>query len=246
MFTSLKNHPFAVDAHFERSLVLTFAVPKAQLASLIPDCLTLDLFDNDWAFLAVAIVQTSQLRPAGFPAFLSNDFVLTGYRIFVRYTTNAGKRLRGLFILKSETNRKQMEWLGNIFTHYSYTTTDISHSQTGDLFSVWSKQSGVSVQVNLNHETAQLSTESPFANWKEARRYAGPLPFTFGYEPAMRQVLIVEGVRQHWQPEPVSVIDYTIPYLNELGLSGLRLANAFSVEDVPYHWEKGRTEQWNG
>ena len=96
----LKNHPFAVSAYFERSTVLTFAVPKNQLLPFIPECLELDTFQDEWAFVAVAMVQTKSLRPKGTPKFLGNDFFLIGYRIFVRYTTSYNKRLRGLYIIK--------------------------------------------------------------------------------------------------------------------------------------------------
>ena len=37
MLSFLKNHPFAVEAFFETSLVLTFAVPKEELEHLVPD-----------------------------------------------------------------------------------------------------------------------------------------------------------------------------------------------------------------
>ena len=107
----LKNHPFAVEAFFEKSIVVTYAVPKEQLIRLIPECLELDTFQDKWAFLAVALVQTKDLRPKGFPRFLGNDFFLIGYRIFVRYKTNKGKNIRGLYILKSETDNKKMEVL---------------------------------------------------------------------------------------------------------------------------------------
>jgi uncharacterized protein YqjF (DUF2071 family) len=109
MFSFLKNHPFAVEAFFESSLVLTFAVPKEQIQHLIPECLTLDTFDDKWAFIAVAMVQTKALRPKGLPEWLGNNFFLIGYRVFVRYTNQAGRNLRGLYILKSETDKKKME-----------------------------------------------------------------------------------------------------------------------------------------
>ena len=53
MLAWLKSHPFAVEAFFEHSLVLTFAVPKAELAVLLPAPLVPDSFDDDWGFLAV-------------------------------------------------------------------------------------------------------------------------------------------------------------------------------------------------
>src|SRR5882757_7531900 len=110
MFAFLKDHPFAVEAFFESSLVLTFAVPKDQIQRLIPECLEPDTFNGDWAFIAVAMVQTKSLRPKGFPKMLGNDFFLIGYRVFVRFTNQAGKNLRGLYILKSETDKKKMEF----------------------------------------------------------------------------------------------------------------------------------------
>ena len=148
MFSFLKDHPFAVEAFFESSLVLTYAVPKEQVQPLIPECLTLDTFEDRWAFIAVAIVKTKGLRPKGFPPFMGNDFVLTGYRVFVRYTTSQGKRLRGLYILKSETNKKKMEWLGNIFTHYNYTTTDIRITEKEGAMQVLSVRSNLSIKVD--------------------------------------------------------------------------------------------------
>src|SRR5690606_12826222 len=137
----LKNHPFSVEAFFDSSLVLTFAVPKEQLQKFIPECLELDTFQDKWAFVAVAMVQTSALRPKGFPKFSGNSFFLIGYRIFVRYTNNAEKRLRGLYIIKSETDKKKMEFLGNIFTHYNYTTTDIQQITNGNFRTIKSEKS---------------------------------------------------------------------------------------------------------
>ena len=126
MLSFLKDHPFAVDAHFDSSLVLTFAVPKEELQDRIPECLELDTFDDKWAFVAIAMVQTKDLRPKGFPKFMGNDFFLIGYRVFVRYTNKKGKRLRGLYILKSETNKKKMQIMGNTFTHYNYRSNNAS------------------------------------------------------------------------------------------------------------------------
>src|SRR6187549_3330444 len=109
MNLSLKDHPFAVEAFFESSLVLTYAVPVAELKQLIPPCLELDTFEDKWAFVAIAVVKTKHLRPKGFPGWMGNNFILTGYRIFVRYNTSQGKRLRGLYILGSETDQKKMQ-----------------------------------------------------------------------------------------------------------------------------------------
>ena len=230
---------------FERSLVLTFAVPKEQIQSLIPPCLALDTFNNQWAFIAVAMVQTKDLRPRGFPKALGNDFFLIGYRVFVRYVNNKGKRLRGLYILKSETDKKKMEVLGNIFTHYRYTTTDIHQAKQNSILEISSAHSGFKVAIETqDKENVPLPDSSPFADWKEARRFAGPLPFTFTFNPATKTVLIIEGVRENWIPKPVQVLYYHFSFLDNMQLQDIRLANAFIINNIPYYWKKGRLEQW--
>ncbi len=244
MFSFLKNHPFAVEAFFESSIVLTYAVPKEALQHLIPPCLELDIFQDKWAFLAVAMVQTSGLRPRGFPKFLGNDFFLIGYRIFVRYTNKAGKILRGLYILKSETDKKKMELLGNIFTHYNYTTTDITQIQKRSLQEIKSTASNFSIVIDNSVREVSLPENSPFKDWTEARRFAGPLPFTFTYNQQHKTVLIIEGVRQNWKPEPIAIIRSHIGFIDSLKLSEVILANAFIIKDIPYYWRKGKIEKW--
>ena len=240
----LKNHPFAVEAFFKSSLVLTFAIPKEQLKPYIPECLQLDTFNDKWAFVAAAMVQTQDLRPKGFPAFMGNDFLLIGYRVFVRYTNNAGKHLRGLYILKSETDKKKMEIMGNIFTHYNYTTTDIVQKEDMQSKEISSIKSNFKVTIATAREEVALPQHSPFTDWKEARRFAGPLPFTFTYNATTKEVLIIEGVRQNWTPVPVKVIDYNFEFLHSLQLENPVLANAFEIKDIPYYWKKGKIELW--
>ncbi|MBP6755076.1 MAG: DUF2071 domain-containing protein [Bacteroidia bacterium] len=240
----LKNHPFAVEAFFEKSIVVTYAVPKEQLIRLIPECLELDTFQDKWAFLAVALVQTKDLRPKGFPRFLGNDFFLIGYRIFVRYKTNKGKNIRGLYILKSETDSKKMEVLGNIFTHYSYSTIDINIVKNEKLTTMFSINSGFELTLDEQVEEIGLPVESPFSNFKEARRFAGPLPHTFHYDDKSKKVVIVEGVREHWEPKPIQVQSVHFDFINSMKLSGVFLANSFEINQIPYFWKKGRTEKW--
>ncbi len=244
MLAFLKNHPFAVEAYFESSLVLTFAVPKEQLQKLIPACLQLDTFQEKWAFIAVAMVQTKDLRPKGFPKFMGNNFFLIGYRVFVRYTNNEGKRLRGLYILKSETDKTKMKFFGNIFTHYNYSTTDVKQIELRDTKEISSIKSNFRIIMDKKEDPISLPENSPFADWKEARRYAGPLPFTFTFNEENKEVLIIEGVRQNWTPKPVKIADYNFNFFNSIKIENPILANAFIIRNIPYYWKKGKIEQW--
>ena len=177
---------------------------------------------------------------------MGNEFFLTGYRIFVRYTTNEGKRLRGLFILKSETDKRKMAVMGNFFTHYKYTTTDIKITKKENTVSVFSTKSNLNIEVNLKNENALLPKTSPFTDWKEARRFAGPLPFTFTYNPILKEVTIIEGVRENWTPRAVEVLNHEVGFIKDHNFKGAVLASAFIIENIPYYWKKGRTEIWKG
>jgi uncharacterized protein YqjF (DUF2071 family) len=244
MLSFLKNHPFAVEAFFESSLVLTYAVPRLEARHLVPASLELDTFAGEWAFIAAAMVQTKALRPKGFPRIFGNDFFLIGYRIFVKHQTIDGNRLRGLYILKSQTDKRRMELFGNLFTHYNYSTTDIRRQETGDATRICSNASDFTVEFETHDSgSTPLPESSPFANWKEARRFAGPLPFTFTVDASAGSTLVIEGVRQNWSPTPVSVRESHFSFIEGLGFSDLRLANAFLIRNVPYYWKKGRIEK---
>jgi hypothetical protein len=251
----LKRHPFAVETFFRQSLVLTFALPMDQLAALLPPPLSPDAFEGQYAFIAVAMVQTEKLRPKGFPSFMGTDFFLSGYRIFSRYTNQVGKRLRGLYILESQTDSRQMRLMGNLMTHYNYSLIDVlQHRSAGipkngtnqretPFYEVASQAAGFKIKVRYEDDPA-LPAGSPFTDWKQARRFAGPLPFTFTYDQEASHVLIVEGVRQNWKPRPVAVEELVLPWLEQRGFGNAVLASAFVVENIPYYWKKGVIENW--
>ena len=243
MVSPFKPHPFAVEAYFERSIVLGFALPTRDLESLIPPSLRLATFGDEWGFLAVAMVQTKNLRPAGFPRWLGRDFSLIGYRVFVRYQSASGKELHGLYILRSETDRWTMKFGGNIFTRYNYQLTDVSWDVDPPEIGIRSTRSDLDVRVVEIESEPSLPSDSPFGSWKEARRFAGPMPYTFSVNPDGKEIVIIKGVRSNWHPRPLEVTRSRVGFLDHMNMAAARLANAFVVSDVPYRWEKGRFEE---
>lgn len=244
MISHLFRHPFGVEAFFEHSLVLAYAAPEELLAPRLPPHLELDTFGDNLGFIAAAFVDTRNLRPRGFPTWLGRDFILAGYRIFVRYRDARGRRLRGLYILRSETDRWQMRILGNIFTSYRYRQSALVMSARSENISV-SSPDGLLVEASIPNEgeIPPLPELSPFSSWKEARRYSGPLPFTFSFDSRRSEMAIVQGVREGWEPTPVAIKSASIPTLRELGFADAKLANAFVVRRIPYAWRAAVIER---
>jgi hypothetical protein len=243
----LKRHPFTVTAYFRHSLVITYALPATVLEPLLPPGLVLDTW-NGLGFLAIAMVQTERLRPAFLPPALGQNFFLSGYRIFTRFTDSTGRCLRGLRILRSDTDRPLMKRFGNLLTHYNYQLADVNF--TANSKSIEARITTPNAEADL-HIRAALDCiptapppGSPFSNLREARLFSGPLPFTFDYEPESHSLIIIEGVRRNWKPMPVNaeILQNTFLERPPFNRAVPRLANAFLVRDVPYLWKRGRVQ----
>lgn len=243
----LRRHPIPVTAWFRHSLVLTYAFPRELLEPLLPPGLTIDNYGN-FGFVAIAMVQTEALRPAGCPKIFGQDFFLTGYRIFARYKTNGGRTLRGLRILRSDTDRRLMAFFGNHLTHYNYQTAAIQFREENRHIDIGIQTPGqladLHVIADLNSEPAPLPEGSPFADLREARLFAGPLPYTFDYEEETHSIVMIEGVRENWKPVPIKVEVLQNTFFDRAPFNRVTpiLANAFHVEKIPYEWRRGVRE----
>lgn len=236
----LKRHPFPVVAWFDRVIALSFAFPEVVLRPLVPEPLEIDSYAGH-GFVTVALVWTRELRPAGFPAFLGQDFFLAGYRIFTRLRDDRGRRLRGLKILRSETDKASMVWSGNLMTHYNYHLVKLEAA--GSHVRTWLPDGLETLDITFDSlcEPETPPAGSPFPDLRAARQFAGPMPYTFDAE-ADGRFVVIEGKRTDWTPKPLEITGWKVGLFEEMPFRGVMpvLANAFQVEGVPYRWERGR------
>jgi hypothetical protein len=233
-----RRNPLPIAAHFRHSLVLAYAFPRETLEPLLPPTLELDTHGGS-GLTAAAFVQTERLRPAFLPEALGLDLFLAGYRIFVRVA--AQPSLRGLYILGSDTDRRSMVIFGNAFTRYRYRLADASCRLRAGKLEIQIRP-GVDVVADLAGGSVPLPEGSPFSNEREARRFAGPLPYTFHHEQETGSLVAVRGTRSGWEPRPVAVSVRELTYFasGPFADADARLANAFYVGGIDYRWERGR------
>ena len=93
--------------------------PGDVLRPLLPPGLELETAGG-YGFVAVALVQTEALRPAGLPAALGQDFFLAGYRVFTTFQAPTGRRSAACASCAATPNRARMVAGGNLLTHYNY------------------------------------------------------------------------------------------------------------------------------
>jgi uncharacterized membrane protein YphA (DoxX/SURF4 family) len=238
----LKRHPIPIDAHIDDCLTLTYALPEETLRPLLPRGLELDTFGG-YGFVAVALVQTRSLRPAGFPPGCGQDFFLAGYRVFTTFRTADGRTLRGLRILRSDADRWTMVAGGNALTHYNYHLCDVAIDKSPDRLriAVTTPDSTGSLDVDADLTDTRLPAGSPFTSLQDARRFAGPLPFTFDYESESDAVVAIRARRSAWRPGSVAVDVRRMAFFEQPIFRECTpiLAAAFHVKDVDYRWERG-------
>jgi hypothetical protein len=238
----LRRHPFPIQAHFRECLTLTYALPAATLRPLLSPGLELETVGG-YGFVAVALVQTQALRPAGLPAALGQDFFLAGYRIFATFRTPSGRKLRGLRILRSDANRARMVSGGNLLTHYNYHHCTSSVDATSDRIRIAVSTADHLGDLRVTADLSQpaLPAGSPFTSLREARRFAGPLPYTFDFEAETNAIIAIQATRAGWRPEPVSVEVEQLAFFDQPAFAGCTpvLAAAFHVADIDYRWERG-------
>jgi hypothetical protein len=241
---------------FGHSLVLTYAVPAALAERLLPPGLHADVYRDPGgtrhAFVAVGLVSVHDLRPTGLPAALGLDCVLTGYRILARFPTPAGRTMRGLYILHSQTDRRLLAAGGNLLTRYRYRLARIAlRAGPGHLEATVDSRDGrsdLTVTARLGAPPDAPPPGSPFADLAAARRFAGPLPYTFDFEASTRSVVVVKAERTAWTPEPVHVDVPRVTFFRHGPFAGTEpvLANAFHVAGLDYGWERGSRRDLEG
>jgi Uncharacterized conserved protein (COG2071) len=192
----------------------------------------------------ITVVQTRQLRPAFLPAWAGRDYALTGYRIFVKHRNQTGRTRRGLHILRSDTDKRPMKIAGNLLTHYRYRRARINITPARDRLDVRittpAAEADLHVTAHLADQPAPLPPSSPFRSDRDARRFAGPLPWTFDYEPQTRSIVMIRGHRSAWKPRQVAVEVKTCGFLDQAPFAAeSRLASAFHFADLEYGWDRG-------
>ena len=239
-----QRHPFPVRAFFRHTLVLTYAVPQESLLGLLPPGLIPDTH-RGFGLVAIAMVQTRALRPACLPPLLGRDFFLSGYRVFAKYRMSNGHTLRGLRILRSDTNSQLMRVMGNLLTHYNYQEAIVTVREEPERLEIDVRTpNGVAdlrVDADLSIHPAPLPVDSPFKSPAEARRFAGPMPFTFDYEAQTHSIIVIEGVREEWKPQLATVEVLENTFFMQPHWRGVKpiLASAFYMTNVPYLWRRG-------
>jgi hypothetical protein len=142
-----------------------------------------------------------------------------------------------------------MVWGGNLLTHCNYHLCRACIDEADRGLSICVRtargEADADIAIVLEDEPAPLPPGSPFEDARAARRYAGPMPYTFDYEAQTNSVIRIKGTREEWEPRPVRVEVRRLAFLASGALASCSpiLASAFNVSNVPYRWGRGVVER---
>ena len=240
----LQHHPFPVATTLRDSLVLLYAVDARVLQPYCPPGLVLEQV-GPYALVAVATVHATDLRLRGTPTWMGRDFVLTGYRVVVKFRAPDGTVRRALCIIRSDTDSRLMVAAGNVFTEYNYRRAAIHPTHEGSWYQVQVGPigGGVALQARarIDGDDDVLPESSPFSSVRQARRHTGPLPWTVSHDASLDSFVAVHGHRGSWKPRLVNADVSVCTFFDQAEFVGqeVRLAAAFYVEVVDYSWDRG-------
>jgi hypothetical protein len=138
---------------------------------------------------------------------------------------------------------------GNRLTRYGYRRAQFEYRKQDGLLILDVTTPNAEADLKFTADTSSLSASppkrSPFPDLETSRQFAGPLRLTFDFDPGSHSMIVIEGRRTNWQPQPVPVQIDRNTFLQSPSFRGCHplLANAFYLTDVPYRWERGRREQ---
>jgi hypothetical protein len=247
MLHLLKRHPLSVRAHFEFVLSVTYALPPDILSKFLPAGLRLDEW-NGLGFLAAAFVQAHRLRPALFPKFAGRSYFFGGYRVFCRYITRDGRELRGLKIIRSDTDKGLMVAIGDLLTRYNYHPAKVELQRSSNCVGVRIASGDgfgdVDLSADIAHTDEFLPESSPFSSAHDARHFVGPMPYTFAEEPETNSMIRIHGIHKGWKPRLIPVSVKRLSFFEQELFAGAKplLASCFYIQDVDYCWKRGVRE----
>ncbi len=246
VLTPLQRHPIPLQAHFRHSLVVIWAYPPEVLTAFLVPGLELDTSTDaagtTSAFAAVALVELDQLRPGRLPFSGAGVQVMAGYRVFCRMRTDQGTMIRGVRVLGSQSSSWLSTGGANLTTRYHYRTVRAQVSADDDRlrFMITSTDGSADVDLTAALDDHRRPDDSPFDDDAAARRFAGPVPYTFAPDP--EGIVVVKSTEPTWTPTPVRVDVTAATFFDHGEFAGVprRLAAAFHAADQDYGWHAGR------
>jgi hypothetical protein len=237
--------PMAANTIWEHAICVNVRVRPEALRPLIPPQFELDLYDG-WAFVSLTASRLKDFGAGPIPRSLRKNFYQATYRAHVVFTDFRGRRTRGCYFIRSETNSPIMSLVANLlpeFKAHHCATYPILMAQRGDhlLLSVDSGDDPAG-KVVLVLDAARpldgLPAGSCFRSLSDAYQFIVDFYDAFSFDAETNEVFILGIERGDWNIQVLEPVDFYLGYISAgpFGAGQAELDSIFYFRDTPYRW----------
>jgi uncharacterized protein YqjF (DUF2071 family) len=237
--------PFDANTVWAEAVCVNYRLDPAALRPLVPEVFDLDLYAGR-AFVSLTASRLKDFGVGWVPAALRMNFYQATYRAHVSYTDFRGRRLRGCYFVRSETNSRLMSLTANLlpeFRAHHCRTYPILMARQGDhlLFSVDSDPDPAG-KVVLVLDTARplpgMPAGSVFGSVQAAYDFLVDFYDAFSYAPDTGEVFLLQIDRGPWHVQVVEPVDSYLGYFSDgpFPPGSAELDSVFYFRNTPYRW----------
>lgn len=237
--------PFEANTIWAEAVCVNIRVRPEALRLLVPPPFDLDLY-KEWGFVSLTASRLKEFGVGALPRALRMNFYQATYRAHVTFTDFRGRRLRGCYFVRSETNSYVMSLTANLLpefkAHHCGTYPMLMVRDGGLLILTVDTGNDPAGKVVLVLDTScargGLPPSSCFPSLEAAYEYIVDFYDAFSRDPDTGDVFILRIDRGPWQVRIPEVIDHYLGYIRDgpFPPGAAELDSVFYFQNTPYRW----------
>lgn len=237
--------PLTMRAVFQDVLLVTYAVPTAALAALLPAKVR-PFVHGGQSFVSIVVANIRGMRPGALPEAVGSNYYQIVYRAVVRLRGVDGRERPGVFFLRSDGNDPVMNFFGNRLTEFRFhyfRRSSIGLFERGHelLASVESADGGGDLVLHFDSlgPAERHPPAEPFADVAEEKRTLVELFHAFAHDGERRVIYDLEIERGEWALERLRYVDGFSAYFAEspFALADPRPVSSLHIRECAYVWK---------
>lgn len=214
----LKKLPLTYVGELHQVRLINFSVEKEEVLPLLPAGLALRDYRGR-ALISMVNVQLRRMRPGFFPRPLHFNYQHIGFRLLVDDARYNGGAAKGIYFLRSFTDKALVVQGGSWFTNYKLEQAQLEN-----------RNGSFALRQHDHYLRYQLLEQEPPAGDAGLQDMVGALDRAYAY--IGHTLVRVQIMRERWPIVPVRCEGFATNFFRTARLEG-----AFQVREmIPYRW----------
>ncbi len=214
----LKTLPLAFEGNLHEVNLINFSIDPSELEGLVPPEVPVRLFDGR-AMISLVNVQLEEMKPTFLPSFLSFNYRHVGFRLLVDDEQFTDQASRGIYFIRSFSNRTDIVAAGRQLSNYNLETAEISY-----------KDQALSLKKGQQFLSYKLLPYAPREKREALREVTKKIDRA--YAPGRGGLWMTKVLRISWPIEEVACSQFSTNFFKTA-----RFEAAFRIRnDIRYHW----------